>query len=151
MSLVTVFESAIQARAATDGTLTALVGGTGLPQFTNVFGPLTLTTPYVVYQVSETDVLDTFEKRASNVDITFYVFDKVANGVTGCNTILVRLLGDWPAQSNRTPTFGFDRWTPDLSSAGWSGGMMIKTGGSTAHERDMLCYMQTYKAAASFL
>lgn len=151
MSLITVFESAIQARAATDGTLVALVGGSGLPQFTNMFGPSNLVYPYVVYTVRETVSMDSFTKRVSECEIEFHVFDEVANGNANAQAILVRILGDWPAQSTRVPSFGFDRWRPDLSSAGWDTGMMEKTGAGTAHERDVLHYFEQYKAYVTFL
>lgn len=151
MSLITVFESAIQARAASDGTLVNLVGGSGLPQFTNIFGPSNLVFPYVVYAVRETTVNDSFTNRASLCEIEFHVFDKVDNGNVNAQAILVRLLGDWPIQANRQATFGFDRWVPDLSASGWSTGLVTKVGADTAHELTVLHYIERYQSYVSFL
>lgn len=130
-----------------DGTLVAI---TPAAQFTNLFGDPTLVFPYVVYRVSADDQIDAQTTRVENVNIEFWIYDKAENGRTNCQTILTRLIGDWPAQSTRVPSFGFDRWVPDLSSAGWGTGGMFKTGESTQHEVDVLCYTITFRCTASF-
>lgn len=152
MSLITALESAIVARAASDGTLVNLLGGdVGLPRFTILWGSLTFPGAFVVARVELEGPTDSFTKRASNYSVTLDVFDASENGITNCQAILVRLLGDWPVQSNRQPSFGFDRWVPDVSGAGWNAGSgMLYQGETTAHTKDEMHYTLRLTGNATF-
>jgi hypothetical protein len=151
MSFITALESALVARAQSDGTLVNLLGGAGAPRFTILWGAVTLPGAFVVCRAEETDPTDSFDKRSTNYTVTFDIFDSSDNGVTNCQAIMVRLLGDWPVQSNRQPSFGFDRWVPDVSSAGWNAGSgMIKRGTTTAHEKDEMHYTIRLEGNATF-
>lgn len=151
MSLITVLESAIVARAQSDGTLVSLLGGSGAPRFTMQWGSLTLPGAFVVCRAEATVPQDSFDKRVREFTVDFHIFDATDNGNTNAQAIIVRLMGDWPAQTDRVPTFGFDRWKPDLSSAGWSTGGMFVSDEQTAHEKDELCYIVRMRGVAGFL
>lgn len=96
----------------------AQVGAAGDPAF-----------PYVVFSTGDGFNDDSFRTRTVVREITFDVYQaSEESGVDVADVsskIIGRLIGDWTEQSaGSPPSFGFDRFVPDLSAVSWSAGPM---------------------------
>lgn len=141
--LETFIYDTLQAQA----TLVTLTGG----RITNIYGSrATLAFPYVVYQITEDQEQDTFSNDGMTCTIEFHIFD-VAEGNTNANAraIIDQIRGDAATQSNKIPTYGLHRKIIGELPSGWQASQIIRTGGSTAHERDILHYIETYRCTGS--
>lgn len=128
-------------------TLVTLTGG----RITNIYGSrATLQFPYVVYQITEDQEQDTFTTDGMSCTIEFHIFD-IAEGNTNANAraIIDQIRGDAALQSNKMPTYGLHRRIVGELPNGWQVSQIIRTGGSTAHERDVLHYIETYRCTGS--
>jgi hypothetical protein len=127
--------------------LTAIVG----TRITNIYGSrATLTFPYVVYQITEDQEQDTFRGDGMTCTMEFHIFD-VAEGNTNANAraIIDQIRGNAATQSNKVPTYGLHRLIPGTMPSNWQVSQIMRTGGSTAHERDILHYIETYRCTGS--
>lgn len=127
--------------------LTAIIG----TRLSNIYGSrATLTFPYVVYQVVDDQEQDTQRGDGVRCRVEFHIFD-VAEGNTNanCRTIISEIRGNAATQANHVPTFGLHRKVIGSLPDGWEAGMMVRTGGTTAHERDVLHYIETYEVTGS--
>jgi hypothetical protein len=121
---------AIRTRLTADTTLTALVAnpttsfnmGPGLDE-----APL----PLVHFNFLPPTSNDAFRMSSDEILLDLHVYAERRPGAnppvvysdayTHAATICERICGDWHAQTYPTgPTFGLDRWRPDLSAVGWS-------------------------------
>lgn len=116
---------AIDTRLSADSTLTALLGnGSSSIRFQTVppaTNPSGTTYPMVVFKWKASIPDDALSTRREQIefDIEIYVEEQPASGADGVLTffkIRERIIGDWPEQANRTPTYGLDRWIPDFSA-----------------------------------
>jgi hypothetical protein len=103
-----------------------------------------------VFQVTESREFDTMRGDGIRLTIEFHIYD-VAEGNTNdnCRNIIDRIRGDAATQSNKLPTYGFHRRVPTDLVSTWSASQFINTGGATAHERDVLHYIETYEVTGS--
>jgi hypothetical protein len=127
--------------------LTALVS----TRITNIFGSRqTLTFPYIVYQITDDQEQDTMRGDGVRAKIEFHIFD-IAEGNTNdtCRQIMDQLRGNGATQSSKLPTYGLHRKVPGLQGSGWYIAQIFRTGGSTAHERDVLHYIEAYETTGS--
>lgn len=99
--------------------------------------------PYIVFQVTDSEPADAMRTRVWKRVVVFHVYvlkqpaTQYASGdpLTVGSLILRRLEGDWEDQTFQTqPTFGFDRFKPDISSSGWTAGLFKMLSSSAQHE-----------------
>lgn len=79
------------------------------------------TYPLVTITPVSDSVDDAFDGRFHRFTIEVRLFVAEQSTSQSVDTLLTmvkmheRVIGDWPEQSNRTPTYGLDRWTPSFS------------------------------------
>ena len=142
MSYLAALWGQINARAIAD-TGTGGLFNAGTPLVTAIYNntmPEGSTFPYLVYDTLAATPRDAFRTSMFRVvwRVNVYV-EKNSTTITDTaargSAIIARLLGDWTAQNyGVAPTYGYDRWTPDLSSAGWSATASRSIGSGEAHE-----------------
>lgn len=140
-------ETYIYDRLIAQTTLTNIIG----TRLTNIYGSkATLETPYVVYEVGDSQEQDTMRGDGVELTITFHIVDRAdGNTNANCHTIRQQILGDGATQSNKQPTYGLHRLVVGELPSGWEAGQFYRTGGSTAHELNFLHYIETYKITGS--
>jgi hypothetical protein len=127
--------------------LTALVS----TRITNIYGSRsTLVCPYIVYQITEDQESDTMRGDGVTATIEFHIYD-LAEGNTNnvSRQIIDQIRGDAATQSNKVPTYGLHRRIPGEMPSGWEISQIMRVGGTTAHERDFLHYIETYRVTGS--
>lgn len=146
----------ILARAQAD-TGTGGLFNSGTPLVTgifNTFGPRGQAFPHMIFvleSAAQRDAMNT-STRLVQWGLHTYIEEKPASGAApfaAYSTIMERVLGDWTAQSNRTPSYGFDRWTPTLSGSGWSATITEHTGSRTSHETGFLHFIEDFQVWVS--
>lgn len=118
---------AIDARFSADTTLLALLAGGTSAAITATFPPPatdpqgSTTYPKLVFRLDYAKNDDSFPGRRFDCKVSIHIF-VAERDVSGSDSYLVlwkiheRVMGDWPEQSNRIPTYGLDRWRPDFSA-----------------------------------
>ncbi len=140
---------AIDTRLTGDASLLTLLGSNGANNVRLAFpmpavDPPGTTFPLVVFRFRSADVDDGFGTRRYNMtfDLDLYCEAKPLAGGTSWLTmakIHERVIGDWPNQSSRTPTYGLDRWIPDFSA---------QTGdAATTYAPEAMCHTGTVDAS----
>jgi len=81
--------------------------------------------PFLVFRLVNIAVADTFRDVEHVVEWAMDIYvgetDTAYDPTDRANKITERVIGDWVEQADRTPTYGFDGWSPDLSASGWTG------------------------------
>lgn len=112
--------------------------------------------PAVVYEISSAFADDGFAKAIRDIDIRFHIFTKEeptdggTDGWTLLANISARIGGDWTSQSDRVPTYGFDRFEPTLTG-GFTADIMALVDSIENHEPEngILHQIDTYSLLIS--
>ena len=148
---------AIRARALAD-TGTGGMFNSGSPllkSFLHYFGPeaatdaqLSAIVPYCVFAVGPIHSDPGYNENQYEADVEMHIFDarKLGHSAVTIEAISDRLMGDAIAQTNRTPTYGFDRHQLVLTNAGpeahgpWSPGPLRFVSLTPLHDTDFWHY-----------
>lgn len=147
--------AAISARLAADATLaTYLAAGSVVTMSENLDqAPL----PLVTFNSAGAPALDGFrvQVRVQSVDVHIYcprVFGDgdavglLGDGFTVSSAIIDRICGDWADQSFGTgPTYGLDRWQPNVGATGWTAGIMTHANTIESHIDETLHFTLDFK------
>lgn len=138
-------ETAIVTRLRADPTLVALLAGGLATRISTNLGPTTPSYPYVVIEVTDEEDSDAFRTDGVTYRATVHVFDNTESGQVPSRSIIERIRGE----ASTTPTYGLHRHPLNLADATWTGGTMLRKGGSTQHDRDTLHYLEEYEGRVS--
>lgn len=139
-------ETAIVTRLRADAALVALLYG-GLSSYISTnLGPAAPLYPYVVLETTDEEVGDAMNSDGTQFRAILHVYADVASGQVAARSIIERIRGE----NSRTPSYGLHRHPLNLNDGTWtSGSPMMRTGGSTQHDRDVLHYLEEYTGRTS--
>lgn len=110
--------------------------------------------PICVFVPRDESQDDTFRTAKQNVvlDINTFVEEQPdpeysqGDPFLLADLILDRIEGDWTAQSVGTgPTYGFHRWTPDITASGYACDSWRMTSCTPSHDEGVLHFVQTFE------
>lgn len=108
------------------GLLAAITPGQRVPIYAYL-APEQQGYPFIVCTVESNTASDAFNARVR--ELVFQVHSYVQEQMGGDDpwqtiaNIDQRIIGDWPQQASRLPTYGLDRWTPNVTATGWTSDM----------------------------
>lgn len=151
--------SQISTRLEGDSTLMALLpaGAT----ITNDIGLDNPRLPLITFNMVSDTPSDAFRLMASEVAFDLHVWAErlpsavpsvsgQTDGMVHACTIVERVIGDWASQTWATgPTFGLDRWKPDMSTSGYACSMLRRASLRTEHEDETLHFIIEFRATMS--
>lgn len=142
---------AVRDRLAADTTLTGLLAGASANAITwempqQASDPPSGFYPRVVleYVADERDEAFKTRRVVYTFEVHIYHRERAASGEDAVLTmakIAERIVGDWPDQTSRTPTYGLDRWAPDFTAqtgdyaTSYAAETMLHTGSVNATDR----------------
>lgn len=117
---------AIHARLTGDATLAGFLGNSTASvraQFPNdAVDPSGTTFPLVTFYIASEEVANEgLDTRIIDYMVEFHLYVE-AQPAAGGDSLLVlekikeRIMGDWPEQATKAPSYGLDRWLPDFSA-----------------------------------
>lgn len=146
-------EAAIYARLIAD---TTLIGSTGYAaNARNTIAKPDDPLPIVTFEITNAKPSDYMNTRHHDTEfrVHAYVDEEPAgaayNGFARADQMLTRIVGDWEDQSTRKPSFGFDRWQPDLTASSWSNDIVVMTGCRPSHDPGVLHWVCDFKISPS--
>lgn len=133
-------ETAIITRLRGDATLVALLAGGASSNISTNLGPAAPNYPYVVLETTDEEDSNAFRSDGVRFTATLHVYAHTGDGQVAARSIIERIRGE----ATTAPSYGLNRHSLNLSDGTWTGGVMLRSGGTTAHDRDTLHYMETY-------
>lgn len=128
--------------------LAAAVGGGGIPAVFTTYPSVEQPYPYILVDLVTENQRDAMNARVHEVSFNVHVFVEerfaAANPVQRGGEINGRVLGDWPQQSSRLPTYGLDRYVPPLSGSSWTPDIIAYQGTTPAHEFGILHWIHAF-------
>lgn len=106
------------------------------------------TMPYVVIQHDTAGTEDAFDAKGIYTTLEAHVFaeKKDPGSLSTVSLILNRIGGDWLTNGG-SPSYGLERWQPELSAVGWTSGHLQETGPRVrAHEPGVWHYVSTFES-----
>lgn len=148
MSWDTEQKTKVYDRLVGDSTLTALTS-----RIYTSWPPEGTTMPYVVLTWDSGGTEESFTAKGINTILDVHVFAEkqytAGDSHSTCSLILDRVEGNW-LTNNRNPTYGLERWTPELSAAGWTASPYINTSPRlSSHEAGVWHFISTYETVIS--
>ena len=145
----------VYARLVGDSTLSGLVAdmpGTTVAAISTEWPAEGTPMPYVVLNYDTAGTEDAFTAKGIYITLDVHVFhEKKAVGDTQstCSLILNRIVGDWLTNGG-TPSYGLDRFAPELSAVGWTASQFLQSGPRVdEHEAGVWHFVDTYEGFIS--
>lgn len=150
MSVLQATWQAILARAKQDTGTGGLYAGGAWSIITGMFNtlaPLQQAFPYVVYSVQSAQNVDGLPTAVRELDFSMKVYvSESADALSTLAAITHRIVGDWYLQSNRVPSYGYDRWLPVFSDPhGWAAGQVQHVESLEDHEEGVYGQIERFR------
>jgi hypothetical protein len=108
--------------------------------------PAALAFPMIVLAFQDTEQPAMNSEGALAV-VQVNIFERKERGLSKASVLIERVYGDAMTHGDRVPVFGLHRHVLSIDASsvmGWTGGMMQRARGFTAHDRDVWHFIEEY-------